>query len=552
MKNLQKARLEEFNTILFSVKILALLFCAAPLFQYFFSDTSAGALENIDLNAIIVSLLIIIVITIMWIFVNKKQKDKMVGGIIEIVVFFSVCTASVCISGGMTSYYKFVFLFLVVAYTIEVSARAGMIISFTAMLLILTMDLIMYNEDGVNPYFQTDLALSAMFFAVVWIMGFYIKLESEHITRLESFVNKDGLTEVYNHRYFYDEMKRCCNAAETSGEQISLIMVDLDRFKLYNDMFGHQQGDYLLKELARLLQENLSKEDILCRYGGDEFVVITRNRKDKGLELADRLRKAVEEHYFTGAEHMPGGKITISVGIADQKNQSMNYIRMVSNADAALYKAKFMKRNHVEVYSSVLDSLDGKNHTFDEVIASVRSLISIINSRDDYTFNHTERVVWYCDAFAKHLNLTGSDRNNLLYSAYLHDVGKINVAKESLIKDSKLSDEQWEEMKKHPVYSADIVKQMEGLSQITDIVLHHHERYDGSGYPDGLKGEQINYFARMLTIADSFDAMTSVRPYQIARSIESAIAELERCKDTQFDGKLVDEFVSIIKKKALI
>lgn len=549
MNNLEKARQDEFNSILFSVKILALLFCAAPLFQFFFSDTSAGTLENINLNAIIISLLIILVITIMWLLINKRQKNQRIGSIIEIVVFFSVCTASIVISGANTSYYKFIFTFLVVAYTIEVSANAGMIISAAAMILIISMAMILFIGSGVDLYFQADLALSAMFFAIAWILGYYMKLETEHIKRLKSFANRDGLTEVYNHRYFYDEIKRCCEDAASGGQCVSLIMVDLDRFKVYNDMFGHQHGDSLLKDLAGLLQENIGEEDVLCRYGGDEFVIITRNQRDNGLALADHLRKVVSGHHFFGEEHMPDGKITISVGVAELKDKEVDYLNMVNRADAALYKAKYMKRNRVEVYSSIFDTVDGKNQTVDETITSVRSLISVINSRDDYTYNHTERVVWYCDAFTKYTKMDSINRTKLLYSAYLHDVGKVNIAKEILITDQRLSEEQWVEMKKHPIYSAEIIKQIEGLADVTDIVLHHHERYDGTGYPDGLKEEQIPYLARILSIADSFDAMTSVRPYQKTKSVEDAIAELERCKETQYDRKLVDEFVQAVKQE---
>jgi HD-GYP domain-containing protein (c-di-GMP phosphodiesterase class II) len=135
----------------------------------------------------------------------------------------------------------------------------------------------------------------------------------------------------------------------------------------------------------------------------------------------------------------------------------------------------------------------------------------------------------------------------LLYGAYLHDLGKINISKELLVADNKLTKEQWEELKKHPQDSADIIKQIDGFEEVVPIVLQHHEKYDGSGYPQGLKGEQISYLARILTVVDSFDAMTNQRTYQKVKTFEEAFMEIERCKGTHFDPVISDQFIEAVK-----
>ena len=190
-----------------------------------------------------------------------------------------------------------------------------------------------------------------------------------------------------------------------------------------------------------------------------------------------------------------------------------------------------------------LDQIDD-----DERIISIKTLLSVINSRDRYTYNHTDRVVHYCEIYSKYVKLNEKDSKTLLYSAYLHDIGKINVAKEILISEKKLTDQQWEEMKKHPFDGAEIIKKIKNLEGVSEIVVQHHEKYDGSGYPYGVKGDQIYPLSRILTLADSFDAMTAKRPYQKVKTFEEAFEEIRRCKGTQFDPEIAEVFISALEE----
>ncbi|MPM76389.1 3'3'-cGAMP-specific phosphodiesterase 3 [bioreactor metagenome] len=184
-----------------------------------------------------------------------------------------------------------------------------------------------------------------------------------------------------------------------------------------------------------------------------------------------------------------------------------------------------------------------------DTIASTKTLIAVINAKDKYTYGHVERVVYYCTLLARKMKLVDTDKKRLIFSAYLHDIGKINISEQILMKTEPLNEEEWEILKNHPQNAVEILKNIGSLNEMIPIVLHHHEKYNGTGYPDKLKGEEIDYLARMLTVADSFDAMTSMRPYQAKKTFDQAISELIRCSGTQFDPEIVKAFISAIQER---
>ncbi len=547
MNNFEQTKQTQFNVMFFTIKILALFFCATPLFQYFFKEDTTETLENINFAVIITFLVILSIIMFMWLIMDRNRMKMRFSTVIEVVLFYSVCLTSVLISGSYTSYYKFIFIFLVVSYTIEAGMKVGMTIAVISAVIILLMDLILFKAEGVNLYFQADIALSAMFVVVAWILGFYVKVEQQHIEELKNFANVDGLTGLYNHRYFHEILKQECDKCIKTGQPLSLIMIDIDYFKIYNDVYGHQQGDEILKQIAKALVENVREGDMIFRYGGDEFTGIFPNTgAEETKTIAESLRRKIADYEFFGRELLPNHVLTISIGVADFFGKNDLPMEIINRADSALYRSKFFRKNRVELYASIFDQFTHLDEASGDGMISVKSLITIINSRDQYTYNHTERVVQYCQVFADSINLPEKQRRDLIYGAYLHDIGKINVSKSALISDKKLTAEEWAEMKKHPVDSAEIIRQMDGLEDIVDIVLQHHEKYDGTGYPSGLKGEEIHPLARMLTLADSFDAMTSKRPYQNIRTFEEAFAEIRRCAGTHFDPKLCEPFIRAI------
>jgi len=548
LPSLNSRKREQIRMMFFTVKILALFFSAIPIINYFNLVNQEYDFVNIYNLGITVSAFSLVMLFMLFIY-NKKDHNELYL-IIEVVTFVIVFVVSIYVSGANTSENKYIFLFIIISYTIEYGMKTGLIISGIATVVIASMDLFLGNNTVVNIQFQNDLALFAMFFLVAWTIGHYVRLEQSHIDELVNYANIDGLTGIYNHRYFYEAIEGLFGQNKKNHTQLSLLMLDLDYFKKYNDIYGHSQGDELLKEITGVLRETIRENDILCRYGGDEFcVILPETDKDEALIIADRLRKAVCEYDYLGKENMNNKMMTASVGVSTYSSQMESYLDLIENADMALYRAKFLRRNKVEVYSSIFDHIIEKepNENLLEEIKPLKTLMTVINSRDTYTFNHVERVFNYCRIIAEHLELSPEDKRSLLFGAYLHDLGKINISKETLIANTKLSNIQWEELRKHPQDSADIVSQIKGFEEIVPIVLQHHEKYDGTGYPQGLIGDEINYLARILTVADSFDAMTNQRPYQKTKSFDEAFEEIERCKGTHFDPVIADKFMEALK-----
>ncbi|MGI6270298.1 MAG: diguanylate cyclase [Candidatus Howiella sp.] len=552
MRYMQSEKEKQYNQVFFIVKVLSLFFCAAPLYLYFFKDSTGDALAHTNVMAILISVGIIGVITVMWLVMQSRLAQRPLPAVAEVVMFVGVCCASVLCSGGYASYYKFIFLFLVVVYTMQMGLQVGLILSSAATVFMLGIDIYGYTASGVNVFFQSDVALCAIFFAVALTLGFYVRAEDEHISYLNNMANIDSLTGLCSHRRFHELLNRYCSSTENTRGDLSLLLVDIDCFDMYNDVYGYEKGDRIIREMAEILRAECRMQDIVARFGGDQFVIILPGAKEEqAAVLAEKLRTKVEYHGFDGESAMPDGKLTVSIGAATLRPEEQNAYGILKRVQSALFKAKFLRKNRVEVYTSLLDRLDeGGDFRSYEGLIHIRTLVSVINSRDSYTYDHTERVVWYCDAFAEHLHFSDQERLNLLYAAYLHDVGKINISKQVLISNEPLTDAEWQEMKQHPVDGAEIISQIDGLQDIAAAVRQHHERYDGCGYPDGLSGEEILPAARILALADSFDAMTAERPYKQKLSFEEAFTELRRCAGTQFDPALVEPFIQSVQRAA--
>ncbi|MHB1153151.1 MAG: bifunctional diguanylate cyclase/phosphohydrolase [Eubacteriales bacterium] len=540
----------QIRIIFFTLKILALFFSAIPLFQYFSIKMSLDFMgSNYNIFTVGTTLLIIcsVMFVIMLIF-NKKDNNKFLQKL-EMFIFFAVFIIVILISGSHESYYKFLFLFIVISYTIEYGMKTGLVIASLSSVVVFIIDVILPNKITVNKNLENDFALFAMFFLVAWTLGYYVRLEKTHIKSLTEFANIDGLTGVYNHRYFHECISNMCEESVKNNTQLSLLIIDIDYFKKYNDIFGHKKGDDLLIIFTDKIKRNLRSNDILCRYGGDEFCVILPDTgKEQAVKIANKLRLMASDAYFEGQEYLPDNNLTISIGLSTFNNKTENYYNLIENADSALYKAKFLRRNKVEVYSSIFEQfVEFDSDDMIENLNQFKTLISVINSRDTYTYKHVERVFNYCILMADYLKLPKKDKKTLMYGAYLHDLGKVNVSKEILVADNKLTDEQWAELKRHPKDSAEIIKDIKGFDDVVRVVLEHHEKYNGSGYPNGIIGENISYLARILTVVDSFDAMTNQRTYQKIKTFDDAFIELERCKGTHFDPVIATKFIEMIQ-----
>ncbi|ACD52391.1 diguanylate cyclase [Clostridium botulinum] len=555
MKIIKDDKQKQINDIVSVVKISSLLFVGIILCKQFIENNSSAIWEINNYYKYVflcTPLMALILIYLLWTFSNGNKIKNKYGKVlnkIETMMFVIIFSTIILICGVNQSQYKLLYLFIIITTTIQSGMKQGLIVAGISSFIILTMDIIMLPNAEVNVYFQDDLVLAGIFILTAWPLGFYVKIEGEHIKNLEDMINIDGLTELYNHRYFCDSLVENVKSGEKYNKPVAMIFIDIDYFKQYNDINGHQKGDYVLKKIGKIIKENSRKEDIPARYGGEEFsIILPETNEEKALNIAENLRKSIETTYFEGEENQPNGKVTVSIGVSVYPYKAKNDVELIKSADDALYRAKFFYKNRVEVYTSILDEIKTNIDEKDiELVTSIKTLISVINAKDKYTYGHVERVVIYSRIIADKLKLSEYDKKILIYGAYMHDIGKINISKEILIKKMKITSEEWKILKQHPANGVEIIKSVESLKMLIPLIINHHERYDGKGYPNKLKGKEIPYLARILTVVDSFDAMTSNRPYNDRKTYEEGIEELERCSGTQFDPEIVKAFIEVIR-----
>lgn len=489
----------------------------------------------------------------------------------------------------------------------------------------------------------------------------------------------DGLTGLANHRAFQQTLSEQCRKSLTNGRPFSLVMVDVDHFKIYNDTHGHQEGDAVLRRVAKAMTSGLRQGDLAARYGGEEFALIfPRASKDAAFKAADRIRMSIAQQPYSK------GAITVSMGIAEFPTDGNNPTELIERADRALYHAKVTGRNRVFVWgsaTSVQVTKDDQNRqaggttvlvvedvnqssvteieehlvasgcrvdtassvseatellrtrVFDIAIINmealpdrdvkslsifsamhphmpmilladalpievsrealrrgasdilfrpynitelpmviernlerhrlelqrllqkstgimlqaIEALVAAIDAKDHYTAGHSQRVASLSLAIAEELNLSSEERYALELAAKLHDIGKLALPDSALNKQSPLSEDEWRAMREHPVIGARIVGEIDELAFVSTIVRHHHERLDGTGYPDGLRGPAIPYLARIIAVADAYEAMTSERAHRSRLTPAEAIEELARHADIYYSAEVVE-----VLKKQLI
>lgn len=360
---------------------------------------------------------------------------------------------------------------------------------------------------------------------------------------------KDQRTGLYNHGYFEELLEKELNRSRSQQKQFSLAILDLDNFKKFNDTFGHLKGDKLLEFVAKLLLKECKPHDfIVARYGGEEFTVIMPDKDEKeAFQFINSLRKRLNDSHYEGADIFPHGCLSFSAGVTEFRIGITDKSQLLDKADQALYYAKAQGKNLVHIYNE--QSIIQKTIDIEQDIHEIEQQLNIFLAKDVYTFQHSKRVFGYAIDFCDYVHLPDAEKKTFVLGALIHDIGKLEVPKDILKKKSKLTAEEWETVKKHVEWGKDIVSAMDKYKELVPLVELHHERYDGKGYPRGLRGEQIPKLARMLCIVDSFDAMTTERPYQRTKSFDEAVQELIRCSGEQFDPELAEQFIGMIRDK---
>ncbi|HWQ73457.1 MAG TPA: HD domain-containing phosphohydrolase [Desulfitobacteriaceae bacterium] len=345
--------------------------------------------------------------------------------------------------------------------------------------------------------------------------------EQEHIMDLSYH---DFLTGLYNRRFVSEQLAHL-DIAENLP--LAIIIGDINGLKLTNDAFGHTEGDRLLKKVAESLKESCRREEIIIRWGGDEFLIILPGTSPgKAKDITQRIQNAFIRN--------SGGilQISVSLGYAVKEYAGENLWNVLKEAEKWMYHKKL---------------LEGKSHRNN----IINTLLMTLYENNLETEKHSKRLSIYCQAIAEKLDLSSEEQNDLSLLAMLHDIGKVGIRQDLIQKPGPLTAEEWEEVRRHSEIGYRIVQNTPELSSVSEYILLHHERWDGKGYPRGYKGEKIPLLCRILAVADAYDVMIRGRVYKKACSRDEAMAELKRNAGSQFDPEIVAAFAEIMGNKEL-
>lgn len=363
----------------------------------------------------------------------------------------------------------------------------------------------------------------------------------------------DELTKLYNHRYFHETVNNWMK--ENPDMPFSIAVIDIDQFKIYNDLYGHSAGDKALKRIAQLVTEIAPKDSLLVRYAGDQIAIYYPNCDQIKTKMAiDNVRKIIEENFLLSNDIREF--LTVSVGAACYPEHGSNLEDVLTKSFQAVLNCKQSGRNKSIIYSASSDAVDEvhqnvQNKIKEAYLSSTYALAATIDAKDHYTYGHSNNVSVLAVALAEKAGYSGEDLETIKNAGLLHDIGKVGIPESVLLKKGFLNEKEVEIMRSHVVQSISIIKHIPNLVDTIPIIISHHERYDGGGYPRGIQGENIPVLGRIICIADSFDAMTTDRPYRKGLSKDQAMFELKKNAGSQFDPKLVDLFLEIIEENGL-
>lgn len=353
---------------------------------------------------------------------------------------------------------------------------------------------------------------------------------------------RDPLTGLFNHRGIHRRLAGEALRTQHSDSELSIIMIDLDDFKILNDTYGHVAGDLVLCQVSDAIRTVLRHADLAGRIGGDELLLVLPNTgADGAWQLGERLRVelAARPYLTSSGESIP---VYLSLGVATMPDDADTVGRLIEVADANLYASK--QRGGNNTTGSGVQQTDGVDESGSLGIAD--RLLDAVGARDHYTRRHSEHVVRNALALGEAVGLSEESLRTLRMAAMLHDVGKLGVSQELLRRPGTLSSDEEEQIHRHVSLGVDLILDIPRLSEVAATVSAHHERYDGSGYPAHAAGDDIPLLGRILAVADAYSAMTLDRPYRHSMTRAEAKEELLRSAGTQFDPELVAAFVEML------
>ena len=367
----------------------------------------------------------------------------------------------------------------------------------------------------------------------------------------------DGLTGLYNHRHFQETLAAEVERAARYGLTFTLLMMDLDHFKRVNDRLGHLRGDEALVRVAAVVRGAARASDFVARYGGEEFVMILPGTTVKQAgALAERIARGVREIVLDVPEPPP---LSISIGMADYPACGRDRESLIAAADAALLFAKRSGRDMIADFSQIslveLDqaALEGLSFRLERADReTLEALAGAVAMRDAFADRSAACVTGAARTLAAALGMDEAETELLTTAAIVYDIGKVAIPVEVLNRRGELTEEERAVIRRHPEVGKRLLESVMRLRNALPAVVHHHERWDGTGYPDGLKGEEIPLLARAVAICDAYQAMVVDRPYRAAMSQEVAVEQLRQGAGTQFDPHLVELFVDALQKQGAV
>ncbi|MFK5883215.1 MAG: diguanylate cyclase, partial [Candidatus Izemoplasma sp.] len=364
----------------------------------------------------------------------------------------------------------------------------------------------------------------------------------------------DELTKLYTHRYFYEVATNWIDSNVHST--FSLAMLDVDQFKIYNDLYGHSAGDVALKRIAEIINNNTRDEDVLIRYGGEEFIILFPNIDgNESLKAIDLIRRGIEEEFLLSKDIREF--LTVSIGVSNYPSHTIRLEELIEYADRAMYSGKSSGRNKAVLFDPDTESINNTEQNKVEAtireayLSSIYALAATIDAKDHYTFGHSNNVAKLARELARKAKFSDKDVEIIYSAGLLHDIGKVGIPESILSKPGKLTQSERDLMNTHVIQSINIIKHIPNLLDTVPAIMSHHEQYDGNGYPRGISGKNIPILGRCICIADSFDAMTTNRPYKQGLTFDEAIDELKRHRGKQFDPELVDIFVELMDRDVI-
>ena len=383
------------------------------------------------------------------------------------------------------------------------------------------------------------------------------------LAAVQSDASTDRLTGVPNRSAIIGSLFTEVERSGRYRRPLAVAFADIDHFKAINDTYGHAAGDVVLRGVASVLRQNLRSSDRVGRYGGEEFMItLPETTVDEAAALADKLRSLVSRARWK----IPGGteiSVTVSLGVTGGSGDRLSVDGLVREADAAMYSAKALGRDQVYAFEESTDdstivrspiSPAGRSQAVElgrhAHGAAADALAAIIAPLPHYRGQPSALIATIVTTLARQLNMPEHEIDKIRVAALLHDVGKVGIPLDILEKPSSLTPAEWRSVVQHPRIGQVILEQATVLRESVPIILHHHERFGGAGYPYGLRGHEIPLGARIVAIADAYDAMIQDRPYQKKISHGAAVEELRRHAGTQFDPELVEIFCDLYGTRA--